>query len=119
MAFHRLGWEFDFGREALAWRACCSICGRRNPRFRLGWKDWPSTCTGRGGAGIEPISVLEVAASPTIGPNSLYQRALAGTDDDASDIRLACKDADVLGNSAAPARRLEIDGDPVAHGIKR
>jgi hypothetical protein len=63
MAIQRLGWEFDFyaGREALAGRVYCSICGKRRPTFRLGWKSRPETYTGTHGAGVVVRSVLDVA----------------------------------------------------------
>lgn len=63
MAIQRLGWEFDFysGREALAARVFCSICGRRRPTFRLGWKTRPSTYAGTHGAGTATQSVLDVS----------------------------------------------------------
>lgn len=52
MAIQRLGWEFDFyaGRETLAGHVYCSICGKRRPTFRLGWKTRPNTYTGTHGA---------------------------------------------------------------------
>lgn len=61
MAIQRLGWEFDFyaGRETLAGHVYCSICGKRQPTFRLGWKTRPSTYTGTHGVGIAMRSVLE------------------------------------------------------------
>ncbi len=64
MAILRLGWEFDFytGREALAERVYCSICGKRRPTFRLGWKTRPNTYTGTHGAGASVRSVL----TPTV-----------------------------------------------------
>lgn len=60
MAIQRLGWEFDFcaGREVLASRVYCSLCGMRRPTFRLGWKTRPETYTGTHGAGILTQSVL-------------------------------------------------------------
>ena len=63
IAIQRLGWEFDFyaGREALAERVYCSICGKRRPTFRLGWKSRPETYTGTHGAGAAVRSVLDVA----------------------------------------------------------
>lgn len=61
LAIQRLGWEFDFytEREALSRRVYCSICGWRNPTFRLGWAAaHADSYTGKHGAGIEPMSVL-------------------------------------------------------------
>ena len=62
LAIQRLGWSFDFyaGREILARRVYCSLCGRRQPTFRLGWKTRPQTYTGTHGAGMDVISVLDV-----------------------------------------------------------
>ncbi len=63
MAILRLGWEFDFyaGREALSERVYCSICGKRGPTFRLGWKTRPTSYAGTHGAGAEVRSVLDGA----------------------------------------------------------
>lgn len=60
MAIQRLGWDFDFyaGRDALASRVYCSVCGKRTPTFRLSWKTRPQTYTGTHGAGIATRSVL-------------------------------------------------------------
>jgi hypothetical protein len=62
LAIQRLGWEFDFyaGREILAARVYCSVCGKRRPTFRLGWKDRPQTYSGSHGAGMDVASVLEM-----------------------------------------------------------
>jgi hypothetical protein len=62
MAIQRLGWEFDFyaGREILALRTYCSVCGKRQPTFRLGWKDKPATYAGSHGAGLEMKPVAEM-----------------------------------------------------------
>jgi hypothetical protein len=64
MAVQRLGWEFDFyaGREVLAAHVYCSVCGKRQPTFRLGWKERPSTYSGSHGAGLEMIPVSEVGS---------------------------------------------------------
>lgn len=64
MAIQRLGWEFDFyaGREALSRILYCSVCGKRAPTFRLGWKDRPATYTGTHGAGMEMKPMDQVAA---------------------------------------------------------
>src|SRR5579872_7443149 len=62
LAVQRLGSEFDFyaGRDALAARVYCSVCGKYYPTFRLGWKTRPSTYTGTHGSGAEMMSVLDV-----------------------------------------------------------
>lgn len=64
MAVQRLGWEFDFyaGREVLARVVYCSVCGKRAPTFRLGWKDKPSTYAGSHGAGMTMIPVEQVGS---------------------------------------------------------
>ena len=64
MAIQRLGWEFDFyvGREALAGRLYCSICGKRQPTFRLGSRMPKGGHAGTHGAGAVPRSVLDVAS---------------------------------------------------------
>lgn len=64
MAVQRLGWDFDFysGREVLAARVYCSVCGTYHPTFRLGWKDKPTTYTGAHGAGMAKRSVLHPPA---------------------------------------------------------
>ena len=61
MAIQRLGWEFDFyaGREQLAAHVYCSICGKRRPTFRLGWKERPDTYSGSHGAGMEMLRLVE------------------------------------------------------------
>lgn len=60
-AIQRLGWDFDFylGREELAARTYCSVCGMHHPTFRLGWKNRPASYIGTHGAGMEPKSVLQ------------------------------------------------------------
>jgi hypothetical protein len=67
MAIQRLGWEFDFydGRSVLAEHVFCSICGKRRPTFRLGWKDKPKSYTGSHGAGtaMGKIEDMRPAAS--------------------------------------------------------
>lgn len=60
-AVQRLGWEFDFytGREQLAARSYCSMCGKYRPTFRLGVKTRPDAYSGTHGAGMAMRSVLE------------------------------------------------------------
>lgn len=62
LAVRRFGWDFDFyaGREVLAAKVYCSVCGRRRPTFRLGWKERPDTYTGNHGAGAALRSVLDL-----------------------------------------------------------
>jgi hypothetical protein len=64
MAIERLGWNFDFysGREQLAARVYCSLCGWRRPTFRLGWKERPATYTGSHGGGM---NVRTIASRPS------------------------------------------------------
>jgi hypothetical protein len=59
----RLGWEFDFfaGREHLAERLYCSICGWYFPTFALGHAVRPSGFAGSHGAGHHPVSVDDAA----------------------------------------------------------
>jgi hypothetical protein len=59
----RLGWQFDFfaGRELLAGRLYCSICGWYYPSFALGHAVRPRSFAGTHGAGHAPISVAEAA----------------------------------------------------------
>jgi hypothetical protein len=66
MAVQRLGWEFDFyaGRDVLAAKVYCSICGKRRPTFRLGWKTRPNTYAGTHGAGAAVRSVLNGHCKP-------------------------------------------------------
>ena len=61
IAVQRLGWEFDFyaGREVLGLITYCSICGKREPTFRLGWKARPSTYAGSHGAGMDPLPIAD------------------------------------------------------------
>lgn len=60
MAIQRLGWDFDFytGRPVLSHIVYCSVCLKREPTFRLGWKDRPDTYSGQHGAGMTVRSVL-------------------------------------------------------------
>ena len=59
----RLGWQFDFfaGREFLARRLYCSICGWYHPSFALGHAVRPDGFAGSHGAGHLPLSVDEAA----------------------------------------------------------
>ena len=61
MAIQRLGWEFDFyeGRVVLSRIVYCSICMKREPTFRLGWKQRPDSYSGQHGAGMIVRGVLE------------------------------------------------------------
>lgn len=64
-AIQRLGWEFDFyaGRAVLARVVYCSLCGKRQPTFRLGWKDKPATYAGSHGAGMQMKRASETATA--------------------------------------------------------
>jgi hypothetical protein len=64
-AIQRLGWEFDFyaGRQVLGRVVFCSVCGKHEPTFRLGWKDRPATYSGSHGAGIEMKPASEISSS--------------------------------------------------------
>lgn len=66
MAIQRLGWEFDFyaGRDRLSRMLYCSVCSKRAPTFRLGWKDRPQTYTGTHGAGMEMQPMSEAGSRP-------------------------------------------------------
>ena len=51
---HYLGWQFDFyvGRDYLAGRLRCSICGWYHPTFALGHSGNPQDFAGSHGAGF-------------------------------------------------------------------
>ena len=68
MAVQRLGWEFDFYavRTLLGRIVYCSICGKREPIFRLGWKDRPDTYSGSHGAGMEMKPISEIGQSVSV-----------------------------------------------------
>lgn len=59
-----LGWGFDFyeGREHLAGRLRCSICGYYYPDFALGHAGKPPEFSGTHGAGTVPLSQEELVA---------------------------------------------------------
>lgn len=59
----RLGWSFDFfaGRDRLAGRLYCSICGWYFPTFALGHSVKPSGFAGSHGAGQSQIGVADAA----------------------------------------------------------
>lgn len=59
----RLGWSFDFyhGRDYLARRLRCSICGWHNPTFALGHANPPTGFAGSHGAGSDPLPVERLA----------------------------------------------------------
>lgn len=61
-AVQRLGWDFDFydGRLLLARVVYCSVCGKYEPTFRLGWKNRPSTYSGSHGAGMTMVPLAAV-----------------------------------------------------------
>ena len=64
LAIQRLGWEFDFytGRQVLAAVVYCSVCGKRRPTFRLGWKSSPSAgFAGSHGAGMATLKVEDAS----------------------------------------------------------
>lgn len=52
-----LGWDFDFysGRDYLAGRIPCSVCGWRHPTFALGHAGKRPEFSGTHGAGTVPI----------------------------------------------------------------
>jgi hypothetical protein len=60
----RLGWQFDFyaGRDHLADRLYCSVCGWYRPTFSLGHASKPSGFAGTHSAGFKPLSVDAAAA---------------------------------------------------------
>ena len=68
LAVQALGWDFDFHarREELAARVYCSVCGKRHPTFRLGWKRRPAAYTSAHGAGAVARSVLSPPLSVQI-----------------------------------------------------
>ena len=57
LAFH-LGWSFDFyaGREHLAGRLRCSVCGWYHPTFSLGHASKAVGFAGTHSAGFQPLS---------------------------------------------------------------
>lgn len=59
----RLGWTFDFyaGRDYLAGRLRCSICGWYYPTFSLGHAGKRPEFSGTHGAGTVPLPVEELA----------------------------------------------------------
>jgi hypothetical protein len=59
----RLGWAFDFyaGRQYLAGRLRCSICGWYYPTFSLGHAGRRPEFSGTHGAGTVPLQVEELA----------------------------------------------------------
>ena len=63
LAVH-LGWGFDFyeGREYLAGRLRCSICGAYYPDFALGHSGAPPEFSGTHGAGTVPLAQDELIA---------------------------------------------------------
>lgn len=63
LAVH-LGWGFNFyeGREYLAGRLRCSICGAYQPDFALGHSGTPPEFSGTHGAGTVPLSHEELIA---------------------------------------------------------
>lgn len=63
LAFH-LGWGFDFydGREYLAGRLRCSVCGYRYPDFAFGHAGTPPKFSGTHGAGTVPLPREELVA---------------------------------------------------------
>ncbi|HEY8576947.1 MAG TPA: hypothetical protein VIL88_11475 [Devosia sp.] len=58
----RVGWTFDFyaGRDFLASRLTCSICGWRYPTFALGHAGKRPEFSGTHGAGTVPLSTEEL-----------------------------------------------------------
>lgn len=56
LAFH-LGWSFDFyaGRDHLAARLRCSVCGWYHPTFALGHANKVASYAGSHSAGFEPL----------------------------------------------------------------
>ena len=63
LAVH-VGWTFDFyiGREVLAGRLRCSICGWYYPTFALGHAGHRPEFSGTHGAGTVPLSTDELIA---------------------------------------------------------
>lgn len=63
LAVH-VGWTFDFyaGREILAGRLRCSICGWHYPTFALGHAGRRPEFSGTHGAGTVPLSTDELVA---------------------------------------------------------
>ena len=63
LALH-LGWGFDIydGREHLARRLRCSICGWHHPDFALGHAGTPPEFSGTHGAGTMPLSQEDLIA---------------------------------------------------------
>lgn len=61
---HRLGWQFDFyeGRDYLAGRLRCSVCGWHYPDFSLGHAGNPPEFSGTHGAGSVPLPHETLAA---------------------------------------------------------
>jgi hypothetical protein len=59
----RVGWSFDFfaGRERLAARLYCSICGWYYPTFALGHATRPPGFAGSHSAGQAPVQVADAA----------------------------------------------------------
>ncbi|MBU1336928.1 MAG: hypothetical protein KJ944_10120 [Alphaproteobacteria bacterium] len=69
LAFH-VGWTFDFyvGRDHLAGRLRCSVCGWHNPTFSLGHAGKPPEFAGTHSAGFRPLSpdvLVRLAAERT------------------------------------------------------
>jgi hypothetical protein len=64
---HHLGWEFDFyeGRDYLAGRLRCSICGRYFPTFALGHSAQRPGFAGTHGAGFAPLATEVIAEMQT------------------------------------------------------
>jgi len=70
MLAFRLGWTFDFydGRDFLAARLRCSVCGWYYPDFALGHAGKPPEFSGTHGAGSVPLSreeLIEMAKART------------------------------------------------------
>jgi hypothetical protein len=61
LAFH-LGWTFDFyeGREQLAGRLRCSVCGSHHPTFALGHASKVVGFAGTHSAGFVPLAADEL-----------------------------------------------------------
>jgi hypothetical protein len=63
LAIH-LGWGFDFyaGKDYLAGRLRCSVCGHHHPDFALGHSGKPPEFSGTHGAGTVPLAQDELIA---------------------------------------------------------